>query len=60
VPPAPFHTLHPVGDGVYAWLQPGGESGVSNAGVVVDDDGLTVIDAGLTISIGWDHVSHVG
>jgi cyclase len=44
VPPAPFHTLHPVGDGVYAWLQPGGESGVSNAGVVVDDDGLTVID----------------
>jgi len=40
----PFRTLHPVGDGVFAWLQPGGESGVSNAGVVVDDDGLTVID----------------
>ncbi len=29
---------------VFAWIQPGGESGVSNAGVVVDDDGLTVID----------------
>jgi cyclase len=41
---ASFRTLHPVGDGVFAWLQPGGESGVSNAGVVVDDDGLTVID----------------
>jgi len=40
----PFRTLYPVGDGVFAWLQPGGESGVSNAGVVVDDDGLTVID----------------
>ncbi len=39
-----FRTLHPVGDGVFAWLQPGGESGVSNAGVVIDDDGLTVID----------------
>ena len=26
------------------WLQPGGESGVSNAGVVIDDDGITVID----------------
>jgi len=41
---APVCTLHPVGDGVYAWLQPGGESGVSNAGVIVDDDGLTVVD----------------
>lgn len=41
---APVRTLHPVGDGVYAWLQPGGESGVSNAGVIVDDDGLTVVD----------------
>jgi cyclase len=41
---APPYTLHPLGDGVFAWLQPGGESGVSNAGVVVDDDGITVID----------------
>jgi cyclase len=37
--------LRELADGVYAWLQPGGESGVSNAGVVVDDDGITVIDA---------------
>ncbi len=41
---SPTNTLHPVGDGVYAWLQPGGESGVSNAGVVVDDDGATIVD----------------
>src|SRR5262249_52491270 len=37
-------SLTELADGVYAWLQPGGESGVSNAGVVVEDDGLTVID----------------
>jgi cyclase len=36
--------LTELGDGVYAWLLPGGASGVSNAGVVVDDDGITVID----------------
>jgi cyclase len=36
--------LQELADGVYAWIQPGGESGVSNAGVVVDDDGITVID----------------
>ena len=29
---------------MYVWLQPGGESGVSNAGVVVDDDGATIVD----------------
>ncbi|MFM7271683.1 MAG: MBL fold metallo-hydrolase [Actinomycetes bacterium] len=40
----PTHTLHELADGVFVWLQPGGESGVSNAGVVVDEDGLTVID----------------
>jgi cyclase len=37
-------SLTELGDGVYAWIQPGGESGVSNAGVVVEDDGITVID----------------
>ena len=37
-------SLTELADGVYAWLQPGGESGVSNAGVVVEDDGITVID----------------
>lgn len=52
-PGAPTRTLHPVGDGVYAWLQPGGESGVSNAGVVVDDDGLTVIDT-LMVRSQWE------
>ena len=29
---------------MYVWLQPGGESGVSNAGVIVDDDGVTIVD----------------
>ncbi len=40
----PTNTLHELAPGVFVWLQPGGESGVSNAGVVVDDDGITVID----------------
>jgi cyclase len=34
-----------LGDGLYAYLQWDGGWGVSNAGVVVGDDGLTVIDA---------------
>jgi len=50
---APLRTLHAVGDGVFAWLQPGGESGVSNAGVVVDDDGVTVIDT-LMVRSQWE------
>lgn len=41
---APVLTLHEIADGVYVWLQPGGESGVSNAGVIRDWDGLTVVD----------------
>jgi cyclase len=54
VPPAsPTNTLHPVGDGVYAWLQPGGETGVSNAGVVVDDDGATIVDT-LMVRSQWE------
>lgn len=40
-------------DGVYVWLGPGGESGVSNAAVVVDDDGLTVIDT-LMVRSQWE------
>ncbi len=40
----PTNTLHELADGVFVWLQPEGGSGVSNAGVVVDEDGLTVID----------------
>lgn len=40
----PTETLHQLADGVFVWLQAGGETGVANAGVVVEDDGLTVID----------------
>jgi cyclase len=46
-------TLRELGDGVFAWLQPGGESGVANAGVVVDDDGVTVIDT-LMVRSQWE------
>src|SRR3979409_1745716 len=45
--------LHELGDGVFAWIQPGGESGVSNAGAVVDDDGITVIDS-LMVRSQWE------
>jgi cyclase len=45
--------LQELADGIYAWIQPGGESGVSNAGVVVDDDGLTVIDT-LMVRSQWE------
>ena len=38
---------------MYVWLQPGGETGVANAGVVVDDDGLTVIDT-LMVRSQWE------
>ena len=34
-------TLQPIAPGVWAWI---GAAGVGNAGVVVDDDGITVID----------------
>jgi cyclase len=40
----PTNTLHELANGVWVWLQPGGESGVSNAGVIADDDGLTIVD----------------
>lgn len=46
-------TLHPVGDGVFAWIQPGGGAGVGNASVVVDDDGLTVVDT-LMVRSQWE------
>jgi cyclase len=46
-------TLTRIGDGVYAWLLPGGETGVANAGVVVDDDGVTVIDT-LMVRSQWE------
>ena len=50
---APPLTLHEIADRVWVWLQPGGESGVSNAGVVGDDDGLTVIDT-LMVRSQWE------
>jgi cyclase len=53
VPAVPTNTLHELADGVFVWLQPGGESGVSNAGVVVDDDGITVIDT-LMVRSQWE------
>ncbi|MBM3659633.1 MAG: MBL fold metallo-hydrolase [Actinobacteria bacterium] len=40
----PTETLHELADGVFVWLLSGGETGVANAGVVVDDDGITVVD----------------
>jgi cyclase len=46
-------SLTELGDGVYAWLLPGGETGVANAGVVVEDDGITVIDT-LMVRSQWE------
>ncbi|HLG00137.1 MAG TPA: MBL fold metallo-hydrolase, partial [Acidimicrobiia bacterium] len=45
--------LERVADGVWVWLQPNGESGVSNAGVIADDDGLTVVDT-LMVPSQWE------
>lgn len=45
--------LQQLADGVWAWLQPGGGSGISNAGVVADEDGLTVIDC-LMVRSQWE------
>lgn len=49
----PTNALHPIAEGVFVWLQPGGESGVSNAGVVLDHDGATVIDT-LMVRSQWE------
>jgi cyclase len=49
----PGRTLHELAEGVWVWLQPGGETGVSNAGVVADDDGLTVVDT-LMVRSQWE------
>src|SRR5918912_1285825 len=46
-------TLTELADGVWAWLQPGGETGVSNAGVIADDDGLTIVDT-LMVRSQWE------
>jgi cyclase len=49
----PTRRLHELADGVFVWLQPGGESGVSNAGAIVDDDGITVVDT-LMVRSQWE------
>lgn len=49
----PTDTLHELADRVWVWLQPGGETGVSNAGVIADDDGLTVVDT-LMVRSQWE------
>ncbi len=46
-------SLDQIADGVFVWLQPGGESGVSNAGVIADDDGLTIVDT-LMVRSQWE------
>jgi cyclase len=45
--------LDEIAEGVWAWIQPGGESGVSNAGVIADDDGLTIVDT-LMVRSQWE------
>lgn len=45
--------LAELADGVWTWLQPGGESGVANAGVIADDDGLTLVDT-LMVRSQWE------
>jgi cyclase len=46
-------SLDPIAEGVLAWIQPGGETGVANAGVIVDDDGLTIVDT-LMVRSQWE------
>jgi len=49
----PTNTLHEIADGVWVWLQPGGETGVSNAGVIADEDGVTIVDT-LMVRSQWE------
>jgi cyclase len=49
--------LEAIADGIWVWVQPGGESGVSNAGVIADDDGLTVVDT-LMVRSQWEPFAH--
>jgi cyclase len=49
----PALTLHELAEGVFVGLQPGGESGVSNAGAIVDEDGITVVDS-LMVRSQWE------
>jgi glyoxylase-like metal-dependent hydrolase (beta-lactamase superfamily II) len=38
------HGLHELGDGLFAWLAPDGGWGLSNAGLIVADDGSLLVD----------------
>jgi cyclase len=49
----PTTSLTELADGIWVWVQPGGETGVSNAGVIADDDGLTVVDT-LMVRSQWE------
>ncbi|MCX7619429.1 MAG: hypothetical protein N2037_01115 [Acidimicrobiales bacterium] len=40
----PLGSLHELGDGVYTWLASPAGHGMTNAGVVVEDDGITLVD----------------
>lgn len=46
-------SLEQLAEGVWVWIQPGGETGVSNAGVIADADGLTVVDT-LMVRSQWE------
>ncbi len=46
-------TLDELAPGVFAWVVPDGRAGVANAGVIVDDDGLTVVDT-LMVRSQWE------
>jgi cyclase len=45
--------LDEVAPGVWTWVQPGGRFGVANAGVIADDDGLTIVDT-LMVPSQWE------
>ncbi len=48
--------LEQLAQGMYAWLQLPGDVGRANAGVVVDDDGLTVVDT-LMVPSQWEELA---
>ena len=51
--PAPVDPLVPLAPGVYAWFAPSHGHGHTNAGVIVDDDGATVVDT-LMVASQWE------
>jgi len=49
--------LTELADGVYVWLTPNPGSGRANAGVILDDDGITVVDT-LMVRSQWEPFSN--